>query len=277
LKKYQIEENKILKPFVKWPKRQQTQEMIYEDYPISFNITRSKIYPDVEHISNSMNFRSDEFKTHHDRKHIVFSGCSVTEGSGLNIEETWSYKLYEKISKKEQCSGYFNLGVSGSSITNEIITLFKYFNTYGNPDVIFINFPDFYRFYAYSVEYDVVSDAAYDYNSEPLLKIMAYEYYFMLEQYCKTNNIKLFSFTWMPKDLELDGYLLTGNGSDYPLEKFNTFYKINEQEIILWVDEYIKNNKNINNLEFARDNEHYGIAYHEYWSDFIYKKYLENK
>ena len=276
MKKYQIEEKKILQPFVKWSTREQTKERLYGEKPLSLDIKKSHIVKDVTYNMNSQNFRSDEFIKKHEGLHIVFSGCSVTQGTGLNIEETWSYKVYQKIFKNKICSGYFNLAIFGSSITNEIINLFKYFKEYGNPDIIFINFPDFYRFYAYSVEHDVVSDAVYDYNSEHLLKILAYEYYFMLQQYCKINNIKLFTFTWMFKNIELDGYPINGNGCDYPLEIFDTFYKIDENKIVNWVNDYIQQNKEKKYLEFARDTEHYGIAYHEYWAEFIYNKYLES-
>ena len=88
---------------------------------------------------NSLNFRSDNFIKTHEGLHIVFSGCSNTWGTGLN-----------KILKENPCSGYFNLGILGTSVASQIINLFKYFKEYGNPDIIFINFPDLLRFYGYS-------------------------------------------------------------------------------------------------------------------------------
>ena len=58
-------------------------------------------------------FRADPFTKNHDGKHILFGGCSETEGVGGNIEDSWSHMLYSKISKEEKCSGFFNLGKSG--------------------------------------------------------------------------------------------------------------------------------------------------------------------
>ena len=78
---------------------------------------------------NSNGYRSDEFIDEHKFKHIIFSGCSYTWGSGLLINEVWSKKVYDLILKNEKLSGYFNLGVPGSSIINQIIDIFKYCKT----------------------------------------------------------------------------------------------------------------------------------------------------
>ena len=107
----------------------------YKDNPDTFNI-------------NSDFFRSDEFKTAHDGKHILFSGCSVTYGVGLYTKELWSHLLYNKIKNKEKVSGYYNLGTPGTGVFDIVFNIFKYIKNYGNPDVIFIDLPDLSRFYA---------------------------------------------------------------------------------------------------------------------------------
>ena len=278
---YKINEDKILIPIRKWEKRPFNENMLYSEFPISKYIddpvTESIINGKINKDINSFGYRCDEFINLHDKKHIVFAGCSVTWGIGLNLNEIWSYKIYEKINNQYGCSGYFNLAFPGSSIQTQIISLFKYFKKFGNPDVVFINFPDIYRYYNYSIKNNKIIDALYDYNSEKILSLISYQYYFMLDEYCRTNKIKLFSFTWFKKDLEIDGESLTGNGLEkHPFDNFNFFYKINENDLYNYVFDKIKNNKDNKYMEFARDGEHYGIAYHDYWADFIYNKYLES-
>lgn len=240
-------------------------DMLFADMPISKNknneLAKNLEYKDVVKNFNKDGYRCNDFIKAHNGKHIVFSGCSVTWGSGLNIEETWTHKLYTKISNKEKCSGYFNLAIPGSSIMLQIVTLFKYFKTYGNPDIIFINFPDPLRFFDYSKNNKII-DAIYKDDALEFLSLICYQYYFMLEQYCISNNIKLFSFTWDSKTKE------------YPLNIFKTFYQISNDETLKFVFNFIQNNKG-DNLEFARDKSHFGVAYHEYWSTIMYEKYLE--
>lgn len=57
---------------------------------------------------NSHGFRTPEFDS---RENFITLGCSFTEGTGLNVEQTWHYYL-------EQLTGMqgWNLGVSGSGL-----------------------------------------------------------------------------------------------------------------------------------------------------------------
>jgi hypothetical protein len=214
---------------------------------------------------NSKNFRSNEFIKDHKSKHILFSGCSVTSGVGLLEEEIWSKKVYNKILEKEECSGYFNIAISATGVCDQVSNMFKYFNIYGNPDVIFFMMPDNGRFYAYDKEFKKVRNAFVEDEDRNLILFLYKQYYMMLESYCKTNNIDLFSFTYINE--------LQENFKKY----FKTFYEIDKNKMIDFVFDYIENNKKNQYLEKARDNEHFGIAYHEYWSNFIYEIYKKNK
>jgi hypothetical protein len=218
---------------------------------------------------NSLNYRCQEFTKVHNETHVVFSGCSNTWGIGLYQNETWAYKTYKKISEKNKCSGYFNLGISGSSLQKQVINLFKYFKQYGNPDIIFINFPDLLRFYFYNNSNKKYYDGFYKEKYKELIGLVAFEYYFMLNQYCKTNKIKLYSFSWI---LSKNNYYNQYEHIEVPLENFDSYYKIDEKNL----NEYIQKQKDENFLIIARDNEHPGTAYHDYWSDFIYEKYKKD-
>ena len=131
---------------------------------------------------NNYGYRCDDFIEKHDKKHILFSGCSMTVGNGLEESETWAKMLYEELNKNNEYSGYFNLAISGYSVAKIIYNLFKYFKLFENPETIFLLLPPIDRkdiFYK-----DSVCEEMFFYN------------YLMLEQYCYSNKIKLISTFW---------------------------------------------------------------------------------
>jgi hypothetical protein len=248
-------------------------EILFSDLPLS-KITNFEQWYDKfgnENIGlykkeiNSYNYRSDEFIKKHDGKHLLFAGCSQTWGTGVLLEENWSYKLYNKIANHEKTSGYYNVAVPAASIFSQIVTIIKYCQEYGKPKLIFFNIPKLDRFYAYNDKLEKIVDGFY--NDHPLINLLSYQYYFMLDVYCKTNKINLFTFSWADSDESV---------VNSKIGDFKTFYKINQDEMIEYVYHYKKNNKDSEYLEIARDGQHLGVAYHSYWSDFIYKKYLDS-
>ena len=220
---------------------------------------------------NSYNYRSEEFISDHNGKHVLFVGDSNTWGTGLLYEEQWSRKLYKLIANNEKVSGYFNIACVASSMLHSIVTSFKYFKQFGNPDYIFLNIAKLNASYAYDEKIGKVIDAWY--GSHPVMDLLAYQYYFMLNQYCESNNIKLLSFTGYNVESAMKRAL-----SDSRIDQFNTFYNFDEDEIESFIKEYKDNNKNLEEAKYfdkARDGDHDGIAYHAYWAEFMYKKYLE--
>lgn len=246
---------------------------------------------------NSYNFRSDEFKKNHDGLHILFTGCSVTYGVGLYSQETWSYKLYNKIKKTENVSGYYNLSISGSSIMEIVTNIFKYVKMYNKPDVIFLNLPDLARFYFIhnSSDSSILHPQDWDYfydkkdneycytgvvthNSSKLnkfiesLKLNVYEYLLMLNVFCKENNIKLYTFSYIDRTYN---FLTTKTDLD-------NFYLINHKKMDNLIAEYIRNNPNDDFAIFARDQlgidvlPHPGTAVNHAWAEIMYNYYKEN-
>jgi hypothetical protein len=239
---------------------------LFDDYFKKINLEMS----DKE--MNSFNYRCEEFKKIHEGLHIVFSGCSYTFGSSILFENVWAKQTYNLFSKNQKVSGYFNLGVPGSGVMHQVIDFFKYCKTYGNPDIFIINLPDMMRFYSYNVEKKEIRDGFYDLDMDfRIITLLSYQYYYMLDQYCNTNNIKLFSFTWTNSESkqEYDHFKLT------KIDKFKTFYKYEKNNLLDFVKSYKIDNPNDMYAEMARDNVHRGNAYNTYWANFIYSKYLE--
>jgi hypothetical protein len=227
---------------------------------------------------NENGFRSNSFIDNHDGEHLLFAGCSYTWGTGLSVEEVWSKKLYNLISNKNKCSGFFNLGIPGQSIIHQIFYIFKYCKIYGNPDCIFFNIPDLGRFYDYDDNEELFYHSAYQDNK--IINVLSYQYYFMLERYCLENNIELYSFSWCDSQSFNKKSIFNIKKTINPdiLRNFKTFYSTTIEKTLNFVFDYKEKNKNMKFLEIARDRDHLGVAYHEYWSNFIFEKYeLKNK
>lgn len=180
----------------------------------------------VKYILNSDGLRSEEFVSNHENKlHILFAGCSITCGIGVNIEDTWAYKLYKQF---DNTSGFFNISIPGASIIEIIINILKYTYKYGIPDNIFILLPPIHR------------DSRYINND--FIDTFIYNNYLILEKYCNQNNIKLMTTSWAEK-------------SEYQmLEQFNTFFKPDLDNIDYYGEEL-----------YGEDGVHPGASIHEFW------------
>lgn len=228
-------------------KKTYTKDLLYGEHPFTRVVPESRGF--IHNHINKYGFRSDDFVLNHDKMHILFSGCSMTWGTGLNIEHVWAKQVYDIINKKNDCSGFFNLGSPGTSFIFQVFNLFKYFNIYGNPNLIVINMPDILRFYNYDIINKYIVDASYKDNTYEIFSLLNYQIYLMLEKYCLTNNINLICFSY---DINTENLF----------KSFNTFYKIEPDKI----ENLLFNNPdNEQNMLIANDKQHLGILFHKEW------------
>lgn len=94
---------------------------------------------------NSYGFRSDEFSSEHQGKHVLFAGCSVTFGDSMFLENSWAKVLYNKLSEYDNISGYYNIGMPSASILDVASLIKTYFDTVAVPDLVLINLPAMVR------------------------------------------------------------------------------------------------------------------------------------
>lgn len=217
------------------------------------------------YINNSHGVRCDEFTTDHNGKHILFAGCSITAGTGLNKEETWAHRVYELIKKDEETSGYYNIGIPGGCPSDIMLSqIMKYCRSYGNPDVIFLMLPGTDREYRFL-------------NGAEELRESMFRYYLVLDQYCRSNNIKLYTFTWTQRINGLTTWIHPDwLEYDYLYDSFDTFHKIDEDDLIKDIYEYQISNKDDKKAFLASDDDHPGNMWHYAWSKFIYGRYHED-
>jgi hypothetical protein len=202
---------------------------------------------------NKYGFRSEEFTSSHEGRHVVFAGCSYTYGDSVFLEDSWTYKLYLDIAKKEKLSGYFNLGNPGSSTKESVDKIFSYIELFGNPDVIFLLMP--------SAERDFRKNSYED----------LYLSTNRLIEHCNNNNIKLFLSSW---DLR-EHY----NDKEDPKLKISGYANMDIDEMSRHVESFCENNKEHKLSRFflyAFDLEHPGIAIHDYYRKFFYDLYLRS-
>ena len=125
-----------------------------DGYHIFNHIPPERIKPgkedwEVEYAYNNELFRSDHFTKEHDGLHILFGGCSNTEGVGSNIEDNWSYTLYQEISKQHKTSGYFSVAKGGYGWHQIFLNFKVYVEKYGAPDYYFVLHPNMVRLYTW--------------------------------------------------------------------------------------------------------------------------------
>lgn len=180
-------------------------------------------------------------------------GCSMTEGIGVLVDGRWTNILENMINKNVR-----NLSIPGGSINELISKSFEYFKIFGNPKVMLCLFPDPFRLtlparkhlnkhkherfedtpdlFLYNAHLSGLDEKIYQqnkkykkpYDYEEVLPMELPLFFSMqsihiLEQYCKSNNIKLIWSSWNEQLVEV-----LSNSKNNP---FSNFF-LNEELII---------------------------------------------
>lgn len=253
-----------------------------EEFLIEGEVLKKQYNQDdsVRYYFNSLGYRSDEFTKFHDGEHVLFAGCSETQGMGGNLESCWSYITYKKLSDTKKISGFFNLSGSGWGHDIIIPNIIQYINIYGKPSKIYMLLPNLSRcffwkgldneeevyYHSQKTPYFFFSDTILEngkvrdrqsledqrigiINFINLLKIF--------EEYCMSNKIELVWSTWCIPD-----------GENYKkLNVFKNFIQMeNNNEIILKGKNLFDNGiYTKENLLYKRDG-HHGYLNHYWWS-----------
>ena len=99
----------------------------------------------VTYTYNSDFFRCDEFtKDHDNKKHILFAGCSQTEGVGAPLETIWPKVLLSGLNSN---ASFFSIAKAGYGWQKIITNFMIYVDKYGAPDYLFALLPNLGRFF----------------------------------------------------------------------------------------------------------------------------------
>lgn len=229
---------------------------------------------------NDEYFRCDNFTVKHDNLHVLFAGCSVTEGVGLKIEDTWSYLLNKDIKNSD---GFFNLARAGWGYQKIISNFLIYVKQYGKPDYFFLLMPNSYRRYKWITkeekweyqqrfteeeingmdklpeQHDFKGLTEEEYFDNYIDFIMAMDF---LQEYCNSNNIKFLWSTWYFAE---NNMIYRGT----VLAKINSFIPVNQKEFTNYAGNDFFNLKITDDLHYRARDGHPGPVLHK----FIYEKF----
>lgn len=236
----------------------------------------------VSYIYNDEYFRCDNFTDTHNGKHILFAGCSETEGQGGNIEDAWGNILYNKIKENKQLSGYYSIGKAGYGWQKVISQLRIYISRYGKPDMLFVLLPNMGRSIEWSEE-ESVWHAKQEYPNfwpggvPPFNEDMyisqqlpdKYKKVFLdfviswrlFEDFCLASGIKMVWGTWQAID----------NYNFDKLNLFDNFVPLYEDRMLENIDHYREGAK-VTTRDMKKRDGHHGRLFHEYWADQMLKE-----
>ena len=218
---------------------------------------------------NSHGLRSDEFTKDHKGLHVLFAGCSVTFGEGLPEDYIWPKLVYDRLSEREQnISGYFNLGINGGNHVQIISQIFSYIKEFGNPEVIFVNFPDTHR---------LVGDGL----PEDYLHIVL-SMYDMLDTYCQNSSIRLVSFSHYPfynLGSPKEKYNAINNDPMYQISSRTSFYQFEMNDLAKAM--FVSENdalpaELLDHRIVAFDESHPGTSVHKFYALHALRSYDKN-
>ena len=224
-------------------------------------IPKQDIYK-IDYIKNSYGYRSEEFSDKNNEKKVLFLGCSHTYGSGLPQKD-----IFADIVSKKLNLDLVNLGQHGDSAVGQIRKAFWYFRNFGHPKVIIATFPLFRIDFSFVINKNesagftkapinkkqeinytnriakVLPQRFEKYSKAPHLMetILTPEFAIMytymlidiLDQYCRSHNIKLFWSFWENQE----DLLVYTNDIDFPAKE--SFYTL---ESFTWMDWDYENN-----------------------------------
>jgi hypothetical protein len=252
---------------------------------------------------NSNGFRGNEISGEED---LIIGGCSFTFGLGIPEDKIWAVELANNLNLK-----YANLSYPGASTMFIVQSMFKYFKQYRNPKTIICLFPDAYRMCLPYIENKLKSldnptneeishlflkgftdDRIPAYSKLPhmaehvipkdVAKWLSIQHIYMLEQYCKSNNIKFIWSSWEDPFLK-------------ELLKLNSFNGLIDIEMNKWIrdenehyDIYENDNCHLElknkyfnifdrgaDLEWGIQHSHWGVHKHAHISEIFQKELLK--
>lgn len=220
-------------------------------------------------------------------------GCSNSFGFGLPYYLAWP----ETVAKALNFS-YSNISQPGTSVMHQVMNVFHYCKSFGNPKIILCVFPNFERSRMFIDNKTTRSKNEWEKEAQPLdihtddpqhrptfLKLpvdkdeliseqQAFYYntlfIFMLEQYCRSNNIKLIWSTWADHD-----------NFDLMFKETYEYYESGTKKLFMQNvyackdhEDLKKENPNIFNqaADTHNGNPHPGVHWHQHVTEFFVNK-----
>lgn len=266
--------------------------------PVSRNWTKlpiemTKDDGTVDYTLNQDYFRCDDFTSEHKGKHILFAGCSQTEGIGAPLETVWSKLLLNKINQDEQeKSGFYTIAKAGFGWQKVVSNFMIYVDKYGAPEYLFVLLPNVGRFfqwdinsnrYVYVQRYPNGSAVSVEYEDkdrtlDPLLTakpltltehrkcfvdfVIGWK---LFEKYCESIGTKMLWASW--DHTENENYKSVNISKNY--------VDVSAEELMKFIRAKRPDGK-IGKFDLNRRDGHAGILINEYWAD-VFNKEIKDR
>ena len=237
---------------------------------------------------NSHGVRGTEIS---DKQDMVIAGCSFTFGSGVPEEKIWGVQVANNMSLS-----YSNLGYPGASILSIINSIFAYFKEYGNPKFLICLFPDLdriqlpvdnkiwtsksdrinknlSRIFLGEHHYDLPKYSKSPHYIENVMPLsvprwISIKYIQILEQYCKSSNIKLVWSTWDNRFLPP---LIESNEFNFLINTENIEKEINNRCHVNLKNDFNEIFDHGSDIEYGLDRAHWGVHMHTHYAEYFQK------
>jgi len=214
----------------------------------------------IKYWYNNYGFRSyNDFYVKNEKDINMFFGCSLTDGVGLNIEDTWAYKINQKLG-----GSFYNFGQSGSGI-DVTYRLLKSWTSKILPKNIFILIYSLHkgrREFLYSENYNDNNFGSWDLE-DPGVSMLIKELKSDINLQ-KQKSDTYFKFLTSKREIEIS-YQRTWDAVLYNIYKLDcNVFVPNQYKILKAVTICKKNNW------YARDCAHLGVQFHDMISNFEY-------
>lgn len=250
-----------------------TNKSMASDLPKNMSIMPNENADDdglVEYAYNNEYFRCDDFKTEHHGAHVLFAGCSQTEGMGAPLETVWAKVLYNDLKDNNLIDGYFNIARAGFGWQKVISNFLIYESRYGTPEYLFVLLPDVSRMFQWDMEshswhytqktpdLDHTKGERFDKSlSEPEHRKAFIDFiagWTLFESYCDAKNVKMLWSTWdYEENMNLKRFL-----------NLSKYVPLGEEGIQRYIRDVRPNGK-LEKFDMFRRDGHLGILPNQYW------------
>ena len=221
--------------------------------PVNLDYGRNRFSStEIKYKFNEHGFRCDSFSKRTDFP-IIFLGCSITEGVGLHLEQTWANLILEKIKTYTNIDiPYWSLALAASGIDTQSRLLYWFNNQQFIKPKLIINLipPLSRREFSYKESKNALWISS-EKNNKEINKVFldqdfayhqSYKSYMLLDTLSNCWNSKIINAQWDYFDSTQDSSFVKEN-----------FRKFNHVDIGDW--------KEINK-SWARDGKHWGSEMH---------------
>ena len=216
------------------------------------------INTEIKYWYNNYGFRThDDYNLEKDKDVNMFFGCSLTDGVGLNIEDTWGYKINQQLG-----GSFYNFGQSGSGV-DVTYRLLKAWTSKIVPQNIFIFIYSLHkarREFLHSDDYINNSFGPWDLEDNNI-SILVNEFKSNRELQAQKRKLYL-DFLSTEKEIELS-YQRTWDAIMYVISQLDCNVYIPKQ---MKVHRAAKNCRTAES--YARDCFHLGSAFHDSMTNF---------